>query len=1065
MLDHSGCCRGSERSKEIALLSRRPKYGSVGETKILLAIVFLLVFGKSNWISAQNATTHASQLRSDGSSSSIKGLLPPPPPPSFQGITHTSWTRRDGAPGSVNALAQTKDGYLWIGSSLGLYRFDGLRFAQYPLGPNTTALPSLDVCSLAADVEGGLWIAMCSAKIVHLKADESTVVYGGEEGVPTGALDKIFSFPDGSVWVAGSSKLLRFEGDRWLDFGKDHGIGPFGVFSVLFDREGNIWVARDKRLSIVRKGKGQLEDVPNQVHYVSSMVQTRDGAIWISDAWRSVRSLADASPDGVLKLQGKAQMLLDSHDNLWIAQDDEGLSRVLHISDHASNPVVEQAPKGDLTAPQTHALLEDREGNIWVGTERGLDRFRETPFVHFRSTELRYFPSLIAADDGSIWIDSHGSALMHVQNGVTTPVGLPVHSGPFIKRRNGDICFIDLISYELQCYGRDRQTHTKMPDKFWRTPPLSVVEDVDQSLLISLQGGGFWRYDEKNWDRMDSPGLPKSSPWTMLSDSHGRLWLGYGNDSIVLKDRGVFRTLHIDEGPWSNTLTFYETADTIWAAGSNGLSYLQGDRFRRVHSLEANILQGTSGVAKDQLGNIWLNAGAGVLRIPSEEVAHLLKDPNHRVKIDVFDEDDGLVGQPTQFKRGPSAIADTSGRLWFSTGGDVVSVDPRQLGFARVLPSVLIEAVLTDGKPALRAPGQPGSVLHTDSKKLHDLEISFIGINLSAPERVYYRYQLIGEDKDWQEVGKRRQAFYTRLNPGVYHFQVSASSGGDWSDLASPLEIDVRPAFYQTAWFKTLCVISALLAAWIIFRARMRFVAEQIHSRLSERVAERERVARELHDTLLQGFQGLMMRFHLATQSIAPTEPGRSEMEDALDSADLLLAESRDRIRDLRYEVIDSPSLSDALISLGEDFASPHTWTLKIHTRGAEVELNPITYQDIYAVAREALLNAFRHSQASEIRVEIWFEATRLIVNIADNGKGIETETLSGSRPTGHWGLAGMRERADNLGGTLKITALPGGGTQVSLAIPAPMAFCRSKQTSMIGILYRGLLRRLRDTA
>ena len=163
-------------------------------------------------------------------------------------------------------------------------------------------------------------------------------------------------------------------------------------------------------------------------------------------------------------------MLLDSHDNLWIAQDDEGLSRILHISNHASNPVVEQASKSDLTAPQTHALLEDREGNIWVGTERGLDRFRETPFVHFRSTELRYFPSLIAADDGSIWIDSHGSSLMHVQNGVTTPVGIPVHSGPFVKRRNGDICFIDLICYELQCHGRDNQTHTKMPDKFWRTP-------------------------------------------------------------------------------------------------------------------------------------------------------------------------------------------------------------------------------------------------------------------------------------------------------------------------------------------------------------------------------------------------------------------------------------------------------------------------------------------------------------------------------------------------------------------------------------------------------------------
>ena len=1046
-------------AKEAALPSRRLTIGlsECGPVWVWLAFLFALLV--PNMLCSRNALGQDSDSRPQLGELTINGLLPPPPAPSFQGITHTSWTRRDGAPGGINALAQTKDGYLWIGSTLGLYRFDGLRFSLYPLASSS---PSLDVCSLAADLDGGLWIAMCSATIVHLRTDGSTVTYSQKEGVPTGTIDKIFCLPDGSVWMAGSSRLLHFEGDRWIDFGKDHGIGRFGVFAVMFDREGNIWVSRDKRLSILRQAKGQLEDVSNPVNYVSSMVQSRDGEIWFSDAWRSVRPLSNTSPEGVLPLEGKAEMLVDSHDNLWVAQDDEGLSRILHISDRTVPPVIERGSKSDLTAQQTHALLEDREGNIWVGTERGLDRFRETQFVHFRGTELRYFPSLVAADDGSVWINSHGSSLMHVVAGNVLPVGLPVHSGPFAKRRNGDICFVDQTSYELQCYGRDKQTHVKISPKIWHRPPMNMVEDTDGSLLISFQGGGFWRYQDGQWNQMTAAGLPNTSPWAILSDAQGRIWLGYGNDNIVGRIGGAFRTFHVGEGPWSNTLTFYQTREIIWAGGSMGLSFFDGSQFRRVHSLEANLLQGTSGITQDQQGNLWLNAGAGVLRISSQEVASLLRAPDHLVKIDVFDENDGLVGQPTQFKRGPSAISDTRGTLWFAMGGDVVSLDPSKLGHGKSLPSVLIESVLVNGSPVLRAPGQPGAVLYTDTRHLHDLEINFIGINLSAPERVYYRYRLVGEDKDWQEAGKRRQAFYTRLGPGTYYFQVSASNGEDWNDLPIPLRIEVRPAFYQTWWFRTLLVLSALLIAWLSLRTRMRFVAEQVHSRLSERVAERERVARELHDTLLQGFQGLMMRFHLATQSIPEGQPAKTEMEDALDSADLLLVESRERIRDLRHEAIEPTSLPDALSALGDEFAVPHAWKLEVLTRGIAVDLNPITYQDIYAVSKEALVNAFRHSGASVIQAELHFAPHRLQIDVVDNGVGIDPSILSGARRADHWGLAGMQERADNLEAELKLSALPNGGTRVRLIVPGAMAYRHQEQSSVLGKFYRRCLGRHR---
>ncbi len=408
-----------------------------------------------------------------------------------------------------------------------------------------------------------------------------------------------------------------------------------------------------------------------------------------------------------------------------------------------------------------------------------------------------------------------------------------------------------------------------------------------------------------------------------------------------------------------------------------------------------------------------------------------------------------------QFKRTPSAVADTRGRLWFATAGDVVSLDPKRLGRSRALSGVLIESVLVDGKSVLSAPGMPAAVLHTDSARLHDLEINYIGINLSAPERIYYRYRLVSEDKTWQEAGKSRQAFYTRIDPGSFEFQVSAGSGEDWTDLTVPLRIEVRPAVYQTWWFRALCVSFGLGLAWFLFRARVRFATEQVHSRLAERLAERERVARELHDTLLQGFQGLMLRFHLATQSIPEREAAKSEMAGALDAADLLLIESRDRIRDLRYESLESASLPRALAALGEDFGMPHTWVLDVVTRGAPRDLNPVSYQEIYAIAKEAQLNAFRHSAASNIQVELSFGDAALHVAVRDNGKGIDPDRLNGRNRSDHWGLVGMQERAANLGADLKISNRPGGGAEVRLLVPGALAYRREEKRGWMAAVSR----------
>jgi signal transduction histidine kinase/ligand-binding sensor domain-containing protein len=984
-------------------------------------------------------------------------LFDPPPPPAFAETSHISWTRRDGVPGSITSLAQTKDGYLWIGTNLGLYRFDGLKFTAYPSGSNNRPLPSLYIASLSSDLDGGLWIAFQDTAMMHLLADGTTTVYRASDGLDANMLEQVIARPDGSVWAFGGSKLFKLEGKRWIDFGKAHGLAGGGVFSLFFDREGTIWIGRDKMLWSMKAGEPKFTPYPTIVHYVNSMAQARDGRLWLADAWRMVRALSDTSEKGTVGLHGKAVVLLDSNDNLWVAQSEDGLLRIPHLSDQTIPTVVERAGSGDLTAPRVHALLEDREGNIWVGTDRGLDRYRVTPFVHFRDTELREFPSMVAAEDGSVWLNTHDSPLMHITNGKTAFVGNHLNSGPLAKRANGDICFVELDAtvQELQCYGGKGMTRAPLSPDLHHAPPMNMVEDADGSLLISFFNKHLWRYSSQGWEPVAGKGLPKKDPWGMFLDSQKQLWLGFRSDQIVERKDGAYVTFPIEGGDWSNSLTFFEGAGTMWAGGSDGLVFLHEGRFRRVHAFEKDLLRGISGVVLDKFGNLWLNAGAGALRISANEIGQLLRDPDHIIKIEIFDENDGLVGQPTQFTRTPSAIVDGRGQLWFATGGDLTTLDPGRLRESRMLPAVQIENVLVDGKPALDAPGVSGAVLKISANHLHDLEISYIGICLSAPERVFYRYRLIEEDSQWQDVGSRRQAFYTRLRPGTYHFEVAASNGEDWSTLAVPLTLEVTPAFYQTWQFEAICAAVVVGLVWFCFWARVRYATEHFRSLLSERLAERERIARDLHDTLLQGFQGLILRFHLATQLIPTTQEARREMEEALDCADEVLGQSRDKIRGLRYEGTAETSIPQALSTLTKELTLRYKPSFETVTKGDPVRADPVSYEDIFAVAKEALTNASRHSGASLVRTEVSFTHKSLSLRISDNGRGIDPDVLTSKKRANHYGLAGMYERAVNLRADLKITSPSEGGTEVLLIVPAIVAYRQDGKRPLSRFIYR----------
>ena len=958
----------------------------------------------------------------------------------FSGMTHTEWTRSDGAPGSISSLAQTSEGYLWIGSSLGLYRFDGVHFAVYPFSPEQVPLPTQDVASVAADPQGGLWVGLRMTAVVHLRSDGSAVVYGRSSGLTSDTLDRVAVRKDGSVWALAGGRLLTLRGDRWVNFGQDRGLGQQAVFSLFLDRDETMWVAQDHRLMALGKNASNFKRMPASVFFVSAMAQTRKGEIWMADAWRTVRTVSQPPGKGTVRLQGKAELLADSYNNLWIAEDYFGLTRVRDIDSKSyKKEGIEHASSSQwLTSPQIGGILEDRDGNIWVGTALGLDRYQRTIFEKFRGATLNYYPAVIGARDGSVWINSHGEPLMRWYRGKLTTYGSFVTYGPFAARRNGEVCFIDARASELQCYGSERATHVLLDKRIEYAPALTMIEDADGSMLVSFENKGIWRYHGV-WDRVYSQDLPVVSPLSMFLDSSARLWMGFQGNQIVVRSGGRFQALSMTPGPWANTLAFYEGAGTVWMAGSSGLGFFDGRQLQRARGNVDGIFEGTSGIAFDRAGNLWLNSGAGALRVRSASVAHLLHSSDHRTDAEVFNDRDGLTGKPTQLKPTPSLIADAHGRLWFATAGNLVSVDPQQLSEDTHEFDVLVESFLLDGR-LLLSNGLKSQVFQAAPSGRHSLEVTFAALNLSEPERMTYRYRLTGEDTAWQEAGSRRQAFYTRLHPGEYTFEVSARRGeGPWVEMRAPLRIAVLHSFYQTGWFYALALLSFSLLLFAVYVVRLRQVTGRIRMLSEERSRERMKIARDLHDTLLQGIHGLMLRFHFAAQTVRG-DAEREGLESALEFADKILAEGRERVRHLRTSRLPAPNLAGSIALIGSGLNRESQAEFHVHEEGVPRALHPTIQDEVYCIAREALTNSFEHAHASTISVTIQYGKSHFRLVCFDNGRGMDAETLKEGL-AGHWGLQGMRERARHIGARFESRSGSGDGTEIAVVVPSARAY------------------------
>ena len=975
------------------------------------------------------------------------------PPRTIAQYAHTAWGPNDGAPSAIAAIAQTTDGYLWLGSSDALMRFDGVVFERYK-PPSGNPLPGFTVTSLLALPNGDLWIGFSSGDVSRLRDGKATS-YTDRDGWSVGhGLIKLVQDQEGTIWAATNAGLERFDGNRWRQAGKEWNF-PALPTSLFVDHKGTLWVSTKDTLFFLTKGSRRFE--PTGIHVISpsDIAQAPNGRLWTAELENSVHPIPLSDKrlpaDGTEVRVGSDAILFDNDGALWITSVGDGLRRatapeLLKGSIKEFSTSVESFTAADgLSDDVVHSIFEDREGNIWVGTNNGLDRFRKTSLVPVPlPSKLNYaFAFLAPGDSGNVWLKSLGKLVRLHQGRAEDHPPLP-YSETLYAYRDSSCAVWWVQSHRILRYYAGRYSRIPLPSS---SPSLdggvAATEDGSGTFWLAVQNKGLFYWKEGRWQQLKTPaGLETLRPTAAYTDWKGRAWFGYIDGTIVVIDQGNIQAVFSKDDVAAGSVTSISGRGRhIWIGGFYGLSLFDGNRLRPVVPANAKRLNPIVGVEETSDGSLWLAQGFGVMQIPAKEVQQFLSDPSYRLKNSKsFLSFEGLPGKFTGLYTLQREAQGTDGTLWFSTSRGVVWIDPANVFTNTLPPPVSIRSVNANDKPTASLPDLALPPLTTS------LQIGYTATSLSVPEKVHFRYKLQEVDKDWQDAGTRREAFYTRLGPGKYHFQVIAcNNDGVWNETGARLDFRIAPAWFQTTWFEVLCVGLFLLFLWALYQLRLRQLERQFNATLQARVDERTRIARELHDTMLQSFQGLLLRFQAVSNLLpARAEEAKTRIDSVIEEGSNAITEGRDAVHELRSAGLTTVELARSI----EDFArellansSEGGPQLHVQLKGTARNLNPVVRDETYRIAAEALRNAIRHAAAQRIEIEILYDPGHLKVGIRDDGKGIGESVLEQEHVPGHWGLRGMRERTLVMGGTFEIWSKPGSGTALELTIPAASAY------------------------
>ncbi|MCO6511041.1 MAG: hypothetical protein J5I65_09625 [Aridibacter famidurans] len=974
---------------------------------------------------------------------------------------HTKWTSRDGAPSQVVALAQTTDGFLWIGTSRGLFRFDGVRFERF-VPSDGTELPSDNIYALTATGDGGLWVSFRPTGLGFVK-DGVMQVFTRKEHLPR---SQIYCFGiDGKnrVWAGTHDGLaLRRADGGWDEIGKDWGFAPKRVRTMLTDRQGTMWVAVDETIVKLEKGSDRFQETGEIVNIITALAESPDGRIWKGEAFESLRPVSAARSGapgyGIKFSRYVGGVLFDSDGTLWFT-DEDGIKRLRNPLDLDSDILSVKDPRlevldlgDDLSGP----ILEDHEGNIWIGTPQGLHRFRYSYFVPNKASSRYRNMTLLADPVRGVWV---GSSLQ-----------LPLaHIDGESVRMFPDAMYISSVYRDFGgtvWWGRHSRLLKQVGDEI--TPfvqPSELTSDwiwevypghEDGHMWASAGDSGIVSFEDGQWGkRQRLSGLPDRGPSASFPESPGRTWLGYTENRVVLVENGIAKMFTFSDGiELGRIRVIRKGGGRVWVGGELGLALFDGSRFHSIETTNGGRFGTVSGIVFSRDGAMWLNEVQGVVRIPEDQVRAIVSNPGHRTEFRQFDSKDGLPGAPQMNWTVSTAVESADGRLWFATDGGLASIEPDKLIENPLPPPVSIRSLNAGEKQydVNRAIELPQGT--------EDLSIEYTALSLSIPERVQFRYLLEGVDSEWRDAHSRREAFYTNLGPGEYRFRVIASNNdGVWNDEGAVLVFRILPMFYQTNWFLALCVLGAAGIVILGVRWRLEQLKYRMRLQFEERLAERGRIAQDLHDTLLQGFVSASMHMDVAVDSLPEPSPERRRFERLHEMIKRLISEGRETVKGLKSNgITDRERFEELFFEMREEFDIDHSVEFRPRVGDLPGPLHPIIGEEVRRIAHEAVFNAFRHADASSIEATLEYSARRLILSVRDDGRGIEPDIAKLGRE-GHWGLTGMRERAEKIGGKLKVWSSNGRGTEIQLSVPGRVAFVRSDPGPVLRILERAYAR------
>lgn len=985
---------------------------------------------------------------------------PVDPPLQINQYAHTSWTARDGATlGLVFGMAQTPDGYLWIAGSFGLFRFDGQRFMKWE-PPDGQKLPS-GPYSLLVSRDGTLWIGTFGG----LSSWNGRQFVSRHPEVGNVFVTSLLEDRHGTVWVGVLAKPGRLCAIRGGHIQCSTAEGRFGgtVWSLAEDGAGNLWVGAES--GVWRWSPGAPQHYPMPGLQVGDLATTGDGQVLVGIRHAGVKRfdgkqfvpypMRDATRPETVLSDGDVKsnkLLRDRDGGLWIGTEGQGL---IHAKDGRADRL---SRSEGLSGNVACSLFEDREGNIWFGSERGVDRFSKLPVKTLTARQglpHEIARSVLTTGDGSVWVATN-DGLARWKDG-----------GAVVYRERDGLPSAQVHSQYKDADGRLWVSTAKglaylAGNRFVRVPGVrsssihAITGDADGNLWLAGDQGLEHLHRGRPVDIVPWMTFGKPNPAQSVVAGRDGLWLSHWYGQVVhFRDGRIVATYSAEQGLGAGSVTSLrlEADGSVWATtGDGGLSRIKDGRITTFTVANGAPCNGMHWSALDRHGSLWMYAPCGLSRVSRDELAAWIADPGRRVKVQLWSVAEGvpLVIMPPAYFNPPVAQA-PDGKLWMAGAVEVQVVDPDDMAANLVPPPVHIETLVADQKAYAVANGLRLPPL------ARDIRVEFSALTLVDPKSTRFRYRLEGHDTAWQEVVDRRLASYTNLPPGNYRFQVeAANNSGVWNEEGAELAFSIEPALYQKTWVRVTAVAVLLGLAWVAFRLwlrlRLRRMQRQFEATLEARVAERTRIARDLHDTLLQNFHGLLLQFQAAC-NLLPDRPRESRqiLTGAIDHAAAAITEGRDTVQGLRASAAQADDLAQELRALAAELVREGgTTAVRVEVHGQARPLQPTAREEIARIAGEALRNAFRHARARRIDVEIRYEARRLRVTVSDDGQGIDADVLREGGKAGHFGLSGMRERAELAGGRLTVRSSRQEGTEVAFTAPGASVYVRQTPPSRL---------------